>query len=103
MVISATGTPLSPDIAKQRIRAIIDADPRIKGEIDARIAELLGAPKPFRFFLLPAQFRRARAMKKPYSGKELDTAKEDKARDEAIYAQYVEDDIFGSRVDSELA
>jgi hypothetical protein len=101
MVIHATGTPLSPDIAQQRIRAIINADSRIKKEIDDRVRDLLAA-KGFGFLLYPPYFRRAKALAKPYTGSELDAVVRYKARDEAIYAQYIEDDIFASRVDAQL-
>jgi hypothetical protein len=99
MVKTATGSPLSLDIVKQRVTAIIDADSRIKSEIDARIAALL-AEKAFRFIFLPFPLRVR--VKKPYSQTEQDTAMKGKARDQAIYAQWLEDNIFASQVDGEL-
>jgi hypothetical protein len=115
--ISATGTPLTEYTAKQRIKAIIDADPRIKSEIDARIAELCGqstpqpskaqtspplaAQKGLRFLLLPRPFRVH--IKKPYTQSEVDAETKRNCRDQAIYAQYISDDIFAARVDAELA
>jgi hypothetical protein len=101
MVIHATGTSLSPDIAQQRIRACIDTDPRIKKEIDDRVNALLGS-RAFSFLLFPPFFRRSRTLKKPYTSAELDKIREQKARDEAIYAQYIEDDVFAACVDAQL-
>jgi hypothetical protein len=102
MVISATRTSLSEDIAKQRIRAIIDADSRIKSEIDAREKALESPPRAFSYLLLPSGLRRAQQMKKPYVRGELDRLKKLNARDQAVYAQYLEDDIFAAKVDAEL-
>jgi hypothetical protein len=101
MVKTATGSPLSLDIVKQRVTAIIN-DPqnsRIKNEIDARIAALL-AEKAFRFIFLPLPFHVR--VKKPYSQLELDTITKRNARDQAIYAQWLQDSIFASQVDGEL-
>jgi hypothetical protein len=41
-------------------------------------------------------------MKKPYVRDELDKLKKLNARDQAVYAQYLEDDIFAAKVDAEL-
>lgn len=94
MVISASGTILSHDTAKERIRFIIDGDARIKAEIEARIQQL--------------DSNASSALKKLYdarylSQKERENEIEMKKRELAIYDQWVADSIFATRVDNALA
>jgi hypothetical protein len=94
MVISASGgTVLSEYTAIQRIRAIIDGDPRIKSEIEQKIRAIEAA-------ILQKPPRRLRIK---ITEKELEKEIERKKREWAAYAQYLEDSVFATAVDNALA
>jgi hypothetical protein len=95
MVISASGvTQLSEDIAQDRIKDIIDNDPRITSEIQARINQMRVATSI--------------ALKKIYAAthltqQERDREAERKKRELAIYDQWDADPVFKERVNNALS
>jgi hypothetical protein len=97
VIISASGgTVLSEYTAIQRIRAIIDGDPRIKSEIEQKIRAIEAA-------ILQKPAGRQGSMRYKITEKEMETEIEKKKREWAIYAQYIEDAVFAGRVDNALA
>lgn len=104
MVVSESGTILSEYTGIQRIKTIIDGDPRIKSEIAARMKDLLGASKAptLKYVFQPFPLG-VRVLKQRYTDKELNMEIEKTAREKAVYAQYIEDAIFASKVNSALA
>ena len=94
MVISASGgTVLSEYTAIQRIRAIIDGDPRIKAEVEQKIRAIEAA----------ILSKRRSKLSIKITEKELDKEVERKKNELAAYAQYLEDSIFATAVDNALA
>jgi hypothetical protein len=94
MVISASFTQLPDDVAQERIKFIIDSDPRIKREIEARMKKI--------------DAKNSSAVNKlsaaPYLSQQERAAEiEKKKRELAIYDQYIADLIFRPKVDSALA
>jgi ribonuclease HII len=93
MIISASGTILSYDTAVDRIRSIIDSDPRIKREIEAKMKQI--------------DTKNSSALKKLSAAKYLSKQERDheiemKKRELATYDEYIHDQIFGPLVDSAL-
>jgi hypothetical protein len=93
MIISASGTVLSYDTAVDRIRAIIDSDPRIKAEIQAKMGRLDPS--------------NSSALKKLSTNPNLTKQERDheielKKRELATFDQYIHDNIFGQAVDAVL-
>jgi hypothetical protein len=93
MVISASGTILSHETAKERIRLIIDSDPRIKREIEAKMRQIDAKVSSALKKLDSAQY---------LSQQERDHEIEMKKRELAIFDQWLHDNIFGPRVDNAL-
>jgi hypothetical protein len=93
MVLGNFYTPLSEDVAQDRIRKIIDNDQRIKREIEARISQM--------------RVTTSIALKQIYAATQLTKQEQDeeaakKKRELAIDAQYDADPIFKQLVINEL-
>jgi hypothetical protein len=101
MVISARGgTILSEYTAIQRIKQIIDGDQAIKSEIDAKIKQIEAAASGFKYFLTPppkATVRPQTSNLDVYTRAELSEEQKRRARELAVYAEYVENTAIGQR------